>query len=101
MFIGLIKAGLPDETVRGSTDMVTDLWRQKQNHNRQTSGYPVHPVAVQEEPLVITIDNVDDFVKTNSRPDVFDVKVKAVLKTRDNSSGQREEQGYVGYVDVV
>ena len=44
---------------------------------------------------------MDDFVKTNSRPDVFDVKVKAVLKTRDNSSGQREEQGYVGYVDVV
>jgi len=59
------------------------------------------PLSSQEEPLVITIDNVEDFVKTNSRPDVFDVKVAAVLKTRENSSGLRKEQGYVGYVDVV
>jgi len=55
----------------------------------------------QDEPLVITLDNVADYLKTHSvrggnNPDVFDVNVQAVIKTKDapNAGSQYYLKGY-------
>ena len=42
----------------------------------------------QDEPAVITLDNIAQFIGQQQRPDVFNVNVQAVLKTRD---AQREQ----------
>merc|ERR1719244_370077 len=42
----------------------------------------------QNEPSVITIDNINQFVRQNERPDVFDVNVQAVLRTRNAQKTQ-------------
>ena len=44
---------------------------------------------MKDEPAIITLDNVAKFLKTQSHnsagsnPDVFDVNVQAVIKTKD------------------
>ena len=46
-------------------------------------------IPVKDEPAIITLDNVAKFLKTQrhnsagSNPDVFDVSVQAVIKTKD------------------
>ena len=37
----------------------------------------------QDEPAVITLDNIAQFMGQQQRPDVFNINVQAVLKTRD------------------
>ena len=37
----------------------------------------------QNEPAVITIDNINQFMGHQGRPDVFDVNVQTILKTRE------------------
>jgi len=49
----------------------------------------------QDEPFVITLDNVADFLKTHQNSvggnqDVFDVNVKAVIKTRDAPNASKQ-----------
>ena len=42
----------------------------------------------QNEPAVITIDNINQYTGQQGRPDVFNVNVQAVLKTREAQKRQ-------------
>jgi len=52
----------------------------------ETGTRPSRPL--QNEPSVITIDNINQFVSQRERPDVFDVNVQAVLRTRNAQNTQ-------------
>lgn len=59
-----------------------------------------HPRNVQEEPDVITVDNLSDWLgKVDTRPDTFQVNVHAVINTRgaqrDTRDTEREARGAV------
>jgi len=51
--------------------------------------------SVEDEPAVITLDNVAEYLKTHhnsirDNPDVFDVNVQAVIKTRDAPNASKQ-----------
>ena len=50
---------------------------------------------MQDEPAIITLDNVAKYLKhgqnnVGGNPDVFDVNVQAVIKTRDSPNGSKK-----------
>ena len=44
----------------------------------------------QEEPAVITLDNVADYLHRPGGRDVFDVNVQAVIKTKDAPNASKQ-----------
>lgn len=49
----------------------------------ETGTRPGVNTFTQDEPAVITLDNLAQFLGSQDRPDVFNVNVQAVLKTRE------------------
>lgn len=50
---------------------------------------------LQDEPAIITLDNMAKYLKhsqnsVGGNPDVFDVNVQAVIKTRDSPKGSKK-----------
>ena len=58
----------------------------------------LNPNCPQEEPTVITLDNVADYLHRPGGRDVFDVNVQAVIKTRDSPNSNK--QFYLDHLDV-
>ena len=65
----------------------TSSWQPNISHLAFLANWPTCP---QEEPTVITLDNVADYLHRPGARDVFDVNVQAVIKTRDSPNSNKQ-----------